>query len=188
MNCWNSTLLRLMGIKMKRRDLFKAILALPFASKAIAESFARTREVIAINVPPRTPQGATAYISGLYRSSKHSTIKYEEIIDNTPLGLKPVKPNPKIYTEEYLKERYQHYLISGEGKTKEEAWRRFWEDFDMQTVEWYNLGKSNKDIFWRRVVEEQKDVVFSDKETHELDFNNIVNYVISCRFSLGDFT
>lgn len=152
---------------MKRRDLFKWLLALPFASKAIAESFARTREVIAINVPPRTPQGATAYISGLYRKSHDYLVKrplgknlYGAIETAHAIGLDP-------------------YIISGEGKTKEEAWRRFWEDFDIQTVEWYNLGKSNKDIFWRKVVEEE---VWRDWDKME------GVYKVSCRFSLGDFT
>jgi len=177
---------------MKRRDFGKlllGLLGLPYVVRAepllksdsakVVE--AKTRKLLGdkplqVDWSRNTPEGATKYISGLYRDTK-MPINYE-IISTANFGLTPVR----VLGTPTKQRPFDHYTISGEGKTKEEAWSNFWGDFAKQATrhglfDWE--GSKKKDIFWRSVVEEEL--------LYNFDTVSVGNKV-SCRFSLGDFT
>ena len=109
---------------MKRRNFIKGlfgVLGIPYAVKAEglkSEADSTSKVLEAVNVPPRYPEGATKYISSLYHESRMDLMGYEERV-SLDYAAKIWPDTPKL----------DSYVISGEGRTKEQAWACFWMDF-----------------------------------------------------------
>jgi len=173
---------------MNRRNLIKTLLGLlafPNIVKGEALRSMNDKEhgVDRLHYRGDNPEAATKYISSLYRSKAFA---FQEL-DGKIRSVKDIHGNEANYAAN----TFRHYTISGEGKTREEAWGRFWGDFTKQTTNpnydatYQEIkNKREKDIFWRREVVEGKGYL----NTADSDVNALkTNYYVSCRFSLGKF-